>query len=281
VAFDSMGPGWTTVRENARTQTLRKQDPEVAAVAARWDDLVRYLALDLTKDLGRDVKQVLSRAERAPGARRHALIESLANSGQLEAELQVPDAAGPLNIVADLRSRQVIVSTKLDAPREGRAKVRVSWLLRQLSNAPDGVTVEARVPYSAASLGARLSAVRESPDLLYPDGGREIREFRLSLSGNMGLKRDSGRGSFVESVIATTKDFYSAVLQNLRPWKAAPPKLPQAAEEAVEVEALPEPLQEAVTAAESEMDKAAGEADGGESDNELPTAGRGLTQVPD
>ena len=41
----------------------------------------------------------------------------------------------------------------------------------------------------------------------------------------MGLKRDASKGSFIESVISTTEDFYRSVLQNLRPWKPAPPKL--------------------------------------------------------
>ncbi len=54
----------------------------------------------------------------------------------------------------------------------------------------------------------------------------------------MGLKRDSSKGSFVESVTATTERFYADVLQNLRVWKASPPKLRRAAEatdEAVDV----------------------------------------------
>jgi hypothetical protein len=46
----------------------------------------------------------------------------------------------------------------------------------------------------------------------------------------MGLKRDSGRGSFVESVMNAAETFYGDVLQKLRPWKAAPPKLKKSAE---------------------------------------------------
>ena len=53
----------------------------------------------------------------------------------------------------------------------------------------------------------------------------DIKGFQLSLVRNMGLKRDASKGSFIETVIATTEDFYRSVLQNLRPWKPAPPKL--------------------------------------------------------
>jgi hypothetical protein len=90
----------------------------VAAIAARWDDLVRYLALDLTKELGRDVKQILPANERTAIARRDALVASLADSGSLNAELQVPNVAGPLSLAADLRARQLVVSTRIDAPKE-------------------------------------------------------------------------------------------------------------------------------------------------------------------
>jgi len=119
VAFDGMGSDWTTVRDGARAQTLRKGDASVAAVAAKWDDLIRYVGLMLTTALGREVRQVLAPAERTPAARRQALVDSLVSSALLYADLQIPNVAGPLSLSADLRSRQVIVSTSIDAPRRG------------------------------------------------------------------------------------------------------------------------------------------------------------------
>ncbi|MEX0983920.1 MAG: hypothetical protein WD096_02600 [Actinomycetota bacterium] len=230
VAFDGMGSGWTAVREGSREQTLRKTDQTVISTVARWDDLVRYLGLSLTTDLGRQVKQILPPTERTPATRRQALIDSLVTSGRLYADLQVPNVAGPLTVVADLRSRQIVTSTLIDAPREGTSKGRVSWLLRQLAAAPDGLKVEARLAYRSAPLSAPLAAVRENPSGIYPDPGKEIRAFALSLSSTMGLKRDAGRGSFVESVLSGAETFYGEVLQKLRAWKAAPPKLKRAAE---------------------------------------------------
>jgi hypothetical protein len=53
----------------------------------------------------------------------------------------------------------------------------------------------------------------------------------------MGLKRDSSRGSFVESVVNAAEVFYGEVLQNLRTWKPAPPKLKKPAEREVPPEA--------------------------------------------
>lgn len=231
VALESMGPSWTRIREGARDATLRKGDPEVAAVTARWDDLIRYLGLELTKRLGRDVKQVLGASDASPAARQASLNEALATDGCLTAELQIPDAVGTLRVIADLRSRQVTASSVIDSPREGGSKRRVSWLLRQLASAPETLTVEALVARSKASLAVNLAAAREAPDALYPDANKEIRQFRLSLSRNLGLKRDSGRGSFIDSVMDVAETFYGDVLQHVRSWKAAPPRLKERPEE--------------------------------------------------
>jgi hypothetical protein len=238
IGFDGMGPSWTSVRDGARQGTLRRTDAPVAAVAARWDDLVRSIGLTLTSQLGRHVKHVLPRQEQAPAARKQALIEALASRGQLYADLLIPDVAAPLSLVADLRARQVSASTTIDAPKEGTSKGRVSWMLRQLQKAPDAVVVEARAARWSESLVAPLGAVRENPSLLHPDKGRDLRAFRIVLSGNMGLKRANEQGSFSQSVESITERFYAEVLQNLRVWKATPPKLKRPVEsegEAAEV----------------------------------------------
>jgi hypothetical protein len=224
VTFSNMGPGWTKVKEGARTQTLRKADEEVADVAARWDDLIRYLCLHLTMDLGRDVKPSASKNE-TPANRHNSLKESLSTIGVLRGALTVPDVAGPIQVTADLRARQLTISTEVDAPREGRSKGRVSWLLRQLAQAPDETRVEARIARSQIALADSLGNVRAQPELILPPRDKDIRGFQVSLVRNMGLKRDASKGSFIESVISTTEDFYRSILQNLRAWKPAPPKL--------------------------------------------------------
>lgn len=259
VTFDSMGPSWTAVRDGAREMRLRRNDAAVGDVAGRWDDLIRYLGLDLTKELGRDVRQVLPKEERTPAARQHALRESLASSGQLYASLQIPNVPAPLDIKADLRSRQIQVTTRINAPEEGRSRRRVSWLLRQLTNAPDAVVIEVKTGRRGDPLAAPLAKVRETPDILYPEGG-EIRQFVLSVTHNMGIKRSGIRGSFIDSVMTTTKHFYGDVVQGLRVWKAPPPPYKKQPEEELAEEGVEHPaLQEALEDAQEEMSERAGE----------------------
>jgi hypothetical protein len=254
VQFDDMGPSWTKVREGARIRTLRKTDADVAAIANRWDELIRFLSLDLTKELGRDVKQLQRRQEATANERHQALRQSLADAGRLYADLHIPDTAGPLDILADLSTRQIVISTDLVAPKEGQSRGRLSWLLRQLQKAPPDLTVEVQLARTSLTLSAPLGAIRDDPTVVLPDRTREIRAFRLSLSRDLGLNRQAGRGSFIDSVVTNVKTFYGEVLQQLTAWKPRAPKL-RTTEGPVEREEVdvPEPIEVALDRADDDM----------------------------
>jgi hypothetical protein len=255
VTFNNMGAGWTKVKDGARAQTLRKTDAEVVDVASRWDDLVRYLCLHLTMELGRDVKPWLVKAETTPAVRLNNLRESLANRGVLYGGLSIPDVAGIVNVTADLRARQLAFATEIDAPREGRSRGRVSWLVRQLKDAPEDTRIEARIARSQNSLAGSLGDIRTQPETVLPPSDKEIRGFQVSLTRNMGLKKDATKGSFIETVISGTEEFYRLVLQGLRPWKAAPPKLKPKEPSAEAVLPPPREVEEAVAEAQREMEQ--------------------------
>jgi hypothetical protein len=228
--FEDMGDRWVAVRDGARAKTLRATDAGVAEIAGRWEQLVEFLALCLTQDLGRRVAPVWPKDLDAAGRLdRHR--RSLAEEGQLRAALRVPDAVGPLEIEADLRTRQLTTSVGIEAPSDGRPKTRITWLLRQLKDAPDPLLVQAHYPNVRDSIGGRLGELRVKPErLLASDLRREPRSFRLSLVRDLGSKRGSGAGSFVAETQRQTADFYRAVVQHLHPWHAPAPRL--AAEEA-------------------------------------------------
>lgn len=254
VQFDDMGPSWTAIREGARLRTLRKTDAHVAEVATRWDELIGFLSLDLTKDLGRDVRQVMRRDEAAPAERHQALRDSLASTGRLYADLQIPDTAGSLEIIADLGSRQTIVSTEVGAPQDAQGRGRISWIVRQLQKAPADLTIDTRLARTSARTTGQLGAIRDDPGILLPNGGREIRAFRLSLTRDVGLNRAAGRGSFIDSVIGATKTYYRDVLQNLSEWKPRAPKLRPSDAEAAAPPGTPEAIEVALETAAEEME---------------------------
>src|SRR5215217_4648337 len=142
--FRDMGENWVAVRNGAGDGTIRATDAEVRDVADRWEQFVEYLCLGLGQDLGRDVRPVRARKQTA-AMRLEANCAALAEGGTLEAAIRVPDAVGPLVVQADLRTRKVITSVVIDAPGDGRPSTRVSWLLRQLKEAPDSLVIDASV----------------------------------------------------------------------------------------------------------------------------------------
>lgn len=264
MAFTSMGPSWTSVRDGARARTLRRGDTAVIAVSARWDDLLRYIALELTQELGRGVRLVLPTRERTPEGRQQALQEALVEHGVLYGAITIPSAAGEITLSADLRAREISAATRIEAPQEGRSRGRVSWLLRQLTEAPEQLKIETRAAYASGTLACALSEARMRPELLVPEGGRDIKEFTLTLSRAPGLNRDTGKGSFADSVLELTRDFYESVLQPLRPWKEPAPKLVKRPQEAQVQERVVQTLPaiaDAVRTAQEEAPSGASPAD--------------------
>ncbi len=227
-AFDDMGASWVPVREAIHAGTLRASDRKVPAVADAWTRLVRQMCLRLGSDLGVTVTHALPRKLATDSAARiQAIVARLAGEGVLDAVLKVPLAAGPLTVVADLRTSQVRVSIDVEAPKEGSGQRRLGWLLRQLRDAPDGLLVETVFAGRVESACEQLGDVRQNPAALLPERGIEITGFRLTLTSTMGTKRSGVRGAFVPSVLSAVEAFYSTVVQPLKAWQPAAPKLPE------------------------------------------------------
>ncbi len=230
--FRDMGQGWVSVREGARQGTLRATDKEVRGVAERWEQFIDYLALGLSQDLGRDVSALRPRGQSLP-ERLDQLVEGLAQTGTLPGSLRVPDAVASVGIVADLRARQLTTSVVVEAPREGRATARVNWLLRQLQKAPTDVRLTVAFTGSRESTSLLLGEAREFPQRLLStsDAKRAPRAFEIAVTQPLGAKGGRGQGSFVRETRRQVIDFYREIVQDLKPWQAKAPKLPEAPDE--------------------------------------------------
>ncbi|MFE7741166.1 TerD family protein [Nocardia sp. NPDC057455] len=240
--FVDMGRHWVAVRDAVMAGTLRAGDQKVLAVADAWMSLSRHLALRLTAELGVGVKHVLSRRHRTdPAARSAAVAERLAGEGTFEAVLRIPDTAGDLMVIADVRTNRIRCRTSFDAPNEGTAGRRLSWLLRQLQDAPGDVQVEAVFSVRGNEACEHLDTVRGNPKVLTDGRAGEIVSFSLERAFPMGNRR-SGSGTaatFIASVTAATDAFYGSVVQPLRGWVPPAPKQPESsnADDVVPVDA--------------------------------------------
>lgn len=248
--LDDMGGGWVPVRQGVTTGTLRTSDKQAPDVIAKFDALLRFASLRLGRQLGTDVIHVLSRKELLdPSVRARTQLEGLVSRGELTGAIRIPGTVGPLHIAADLRAGRLTCYVDVDAPKQGRPTTRVNWLTRQLKEADGSLRVEA-FAVKARGDGAAdlLERVREDPGLLVIDPKKVLRSFRVAMSAPMGAKRGRGRGSFIDSTLDLVDSFYATVMQHLKAWSAAPPRLRETEESA----AAPEPTPLASTSLSSQ-----------------------------
>lgn len=233
--FGDMGGAWVDVRDATVAGTLRPSDKGVEDVASRWDQLLRFCALRLGRELGADVHVVVPRKETAePSTRLARFVGDLVSTGTLTGTVRIPDAIGDVDICGDLRAGTVTVSIELTAPQEGRLPTRVNWLIRQLADAPGQLRIDGLLAGTKATTSELLSALRENPELLIDDQKRDFRAFRITAISTLGTKRTTGRGSFIDSVLTGVDGFYECVIQVLRPWTAKAPQLPKSPKSAAE-----------------------------------------------
>jgi hypothetical protein len=182
----------------------------------------------LSRELGTIVRPMVAQVQlRDPARYLQEAVSTLTEAGRLQGALRVPAAVAPIKITADLRAGLIHCAVTVPAPREGRPTTRVNWLVRQLKTAPAHLCIEASTAWQRGRGPARtISQARSDPKTLLDETGHELRSFTLSLSSNAGPARgQGGHGSFVNSVLAAAENFYTDVVQHIKPWNPAPPKL--------------------------------------------------------
>jgi hypothetical protein len=226
--FDRMNPEWKELNSKVQAGArLAKSAPEVEASVAAWHQECRDLSLLMSRTLNRPVRQRLSRAHAEdPFARVKDESEHLVSNHELRSVLEIPDAAAPLVVTADLQRRCLSISASLAAPRDKlRASSRINWLLRQLSKSdPAGIHVRAHWPGRAPDTQAPLAALRENPGLLEPDNRSLVpTQFDVLLISDI-AGRFAGTQTFIELLEDVVPRFYEQVGQHLRAYVAPPPK---------------------------------------------------------
>jgi len=224
--FNDMGAQWIALRDGSRSMNLNPMNSEVNEGVARFDQLVSFCGMQLSRKLGVHVMPRLTKSERSDHAKRlKGQIELLIRSGQLTGSLEIPNAVSPIELIADLRAGRVIARTEINAPTDRRATARINWLLGQLKNAPSNLSLTANVSHSRSpGLRADLSTLRDNPAELISSNKDDIRSFVLELSGEAGTKRKAGQGSFIDSVSKLVDEFYFDVVLGLKKWVPSAPK---------------------------------------------------------
>lgn len=195
------------------------------------------------QDLGEDVAIVRSRRQ-TTASRLEETTRTLVSEGHLTGSFRIPGAIGDVTLRADLRTRQTMTSVTFAAPSETRPRTRITWLLRQLREAPGDLRIDASYKNVRQTVAGLLGQVAETPDLLLceQDPRRDLKSFTLTLSRRLGQKRGREEGSFVRETRHQLVDFYGDLVQNLKPWQAPAPKLRERDDEPLRDEPRPTAL---------------------------------------
>lgn len=137
----------------------------------------------------------------------------------------VPDAAAPINVLADLARRSLDVGMTLKAPEDKKStKARVNWLLRQLKQEnADGLFIRLLWPGASEATQYSVEDLRVDPELAA--GGKEHltpHGFYVFLSERLGAKFTQ-QTNFVSELERIVPKFYGETGAQLAAWvKRAP-----------------------------------------------------------
>mgnify|MGYP001801128257 CR=1 FL=1 len=227
--FDRMPKEWGELNKLVSSGgVIPPKSEDAKAVIASWHQETRDLTLILSRLTETAVTERLSRKHRNDAAMRaRDELTGLRETNQLTAVLEIPDAAAPVEVVADLSRRSVDVGMTLRAPEDKvSTKARVNWLLRQVKTEQvDDLHLRLLWPGKNEPTQHAFSELREDIDLA--GAGKEHlapHSFHLFTSKRLG-GRFTQQVNFIvdleECVPAYYRDFGSILVA----WKKAAPKI--------------------------------------------------------
>jgi hypothetical protein len=228
-----IGPGWRrTCGQVLQGVHLLKSSEEVRQAVSSWEQLTRYLALQLTLKLNKPVSIHLTRLQaQDPEMRVRDHIEELVNPPHysLTDQFEIPNAAGKLKISADFSRRALDFSMMVSSPKDkSYATACINWLLRQIKSDVPELSMRANWPGRTPATMARVSELREDPTRLVAKSNQSLPTNLevvrvVDLAGKFQQKR-----KFVEIAESEMVRFYEDVGQYLKNWVPPPPKVKKA-----------------------------------------------------
>jgi len=208
---------------------LTRSTEGVEDVVNAWQELTRYIALQLSTRIGRTVTVALpSKHDKDPEQRLRHDLALLCDENRMYEEFSIPDAAAKVQLEANLAHRTLRCSMNMRAPQDRKLpKSCVTWIVNQLKKVedPDSLLVFAKWPGRTQDTYAPLSVLRKDRQAILVGGKDKMpRSFDVALSWDLG--RDFSRvQKFVEAAVEIIPQFYQDAGQHLRQWVPKPPQV--------------------------------------------------------
>lgn len=227
--FDQMPASWSelcaTVSAGGKLNAKSEASQEVVGC---WHQALDQVTTVLSRQLANHVNVIMSRNEASdPQLRVKNALGELAAQKCLTSHLNIPGAAAPVQVLADISTRVLTFQMRIKAPGDRKStKARLTWLLRQLNDAaPKDLHIRLLWPGRAAPTQFPLSELRTNPDLASGgNGAMAVLSFEVLMAKDLGSKFTQRR-NFVAELVSGASDFHANVGAFLTNWQAKPPKI--------------------------------------------------------
>ena len=248
--FDRMPPEWSALNKLVSSGgNIPAKSTDAVTVLEAWHQETKDLSLILSRLTEAPVTEKLPRKHLAdPTQRLKGELTMLREYHHLTATLEVPDAAAPIEVVADLSRRSIDVGMTLRAPEDKKSsKARVNWLLRQIKcENGDDLYVRLNWPGRSEATQFNVSQLRDDSSIVEQDKEHmQVLSFHVFLSKRLGA-RFTQQMNFITDLEETVPEFYADVGSGLSAWKRSAPQIKRDRSKAedVSVDAISEEAEE-------------------------------------
>lgn len=226
--FDRMPKEWSELNKLVSSGgAISAKSLMAMTVLEAWHQETRDLSMILSRMTGMVVTEKLPRKHQGdPAQRQKDELAVLKQTFSLTCELQVPDAAAPIEVCADILRRAVDVGMTLRAPDDKKStKARLNWLMRQIKCSDvENLFIRLLWPgkseptlYSVADLRENSELASEGKEHLSPHG------FQVFVSEKLGAKFTQ-QTNFIAELERIIPSFYGETGARLTGWvRKAPP----------------------------------------------------------
>ncbi len=204
------------------------KSPETAAVIEAWHQETKDLSLILNRQTETSVHEKIARKHiRDPAGRDRDEIRELSEQNQLHTVLHIPNAAAPLDVIADLSRRTIDVGMTLRAPEDRvSSRARLNWLLRQVkSEHPEDIIIRLNWPGSSSMTQYSIVDLNQDPGLCHQGKeGLQVKSFHIFMSRRIGAKFTQ-QSNFIRELEDLVPLFYREIGQNFAEWRMPAPKI--------------------------------------------------------
>lgn len=229
-----MSPAWReTCAAIHQGTTLLKSSDEVAGAVADWYEFMRYLCIKLSLALGQPSSVWMPRKhQNDPAVRLQDGVAELVDKQELTAWLDVPNAAGRIQLTASPLRKTLDLQINVDTPRDVKQqRAAIHFVVGQLKDYEgDDLIVRVNWPGRVPStqLPIRKALDEHERKALIPEVTKELpSSIDLIRIVDMGAKIKTSNG-LPEQGVASLVQYYREVVQGLQKWV---PKAPQVREQ--------------------------------------------------